>query len=91
MPDIIDRLRNRIHDAPMPTERLLDEAADVIELLSRALEPFAKQADTHGEQIPDEMFIDDYERSESTHWVSFAQIRVGELRRARAALTQARF
>lgn len=33
MTDIIDRIRNRIHDAPMPTEHLLDEAADEIERL----------------------------------------------------------
>ena len=33
MTDIVERLRNRINDAPMPTERLLDEAADEIERL----------------------------------------------------------
>ena len=33
MTDIVERIRNRIHDAPMETERLLDEAAEEIELL----------------------------------------------------------
>ena len=28
--DIVKRIRDRIHDAPMETERLLDEAADEI-------------------------------------------------------------
>ena len=31
--DIVARIRNRIHDAPMETEQLLDEAADEIERL----------------------------------------------------------
>jgi hypothetical protein len=31
MMDIVERLRNRVHDAPMPSEHLLDEAADLIE------------------------------------------------------------
>jgi hypothetical protein len=31
--DIVSRIRGRIHDAPMPTERLLDDAADEIEQL----------------------------------------------------------
>lgn len=30
---LVERIRTRIHDAPMPTERLLDEAADRIEAL----------------------------------------------------------
>ncbi len=33
MTDIVERIRNRIHDAPMPTEHLLDDAADEIERL----------------------------------------------------------
>ncbi len=37
MSDLVDRLRNRIHDAPMPTEHMLDEAADEIERLRKAL------------------------------------------------------
>lgn len=32
--DLVERIRSRIHDAPLPTEYLLDEAADVIEHLS---------------------------------------------------------
>ena len=30
MTDIVERIRNRSNDAPMPTERLLDEVADEI-------------------------------------------------------------
>jgi hypothetical protein len=30
---IVEKIRNRIHDAPLETERLLDEAADYIEKL----------------------------------------------------------
>lgn len=30
MSDVVERIRNRINDAPMPTEHLLDEAADTI-------------------------------------------------------------
>jgi hypothetical protein len=37
MSDIVERIRNRMHDAPMPTEHLLDEAADMIERLSAAV------------------------------------------------------
>lgn len=37
MDDIVERIRNRIHDAPMPTEHLLDEAADYIEQLRGVL------------------------------------------------------
>ena len=37
MSDLVERLRNRIHDAPMPTEHMLDEAADRIEALEAAL------------------------------------------------------
>jgi hypothetical protein len=32
-PNIVERIRSRIHDAPMPIEHLLDEAADRIEAL----------------------------------------------------------
>lgn len=37
--DIIERLRNRIHDSPMPAELLMDEAADEIERLSAGWQP----------------------------------------------------
>jgi len=30
MADIVTRIENRMHDAPMPTEHLLDEAAEEI-------------------------------------------------------------
>jgi hypothetical protein len=42
MTDIVDRLRNRVHDAPLPTERLLDEAADEIERLRETLKEIAE-------------------------------------------------
>ncbi len=35
MSDLVERLRNRTHDAPMPSERLMDEAADALERLSK--------------------------------------------------------
>lgn len=35
MDDLVTRIRSRPNDAPMPTERLLDEAADEIERLRR--------------------------------------------------------
>jgi hypothetical protein len=38
---IVERLRNRINDAPMPTEHLLDEAANRIEALEAALRAIA--------------------------------------------------
>lgn len=37
MADIVERIRERPHDAPMPTERLLDEAAAEIARLRAAL------------------------------------------------------
>lgn len=37
MSDLVQRIRDRPNDAPMPTERLLDEAADEIERLEAAL------------------------------------------------------
>lgn len=33
MTDLVQRIRDRPNDAPLPTERLLDEAADEIERL----------------------------------------------------------
>ena len=33
MTDLVQRIRDRPNDAPLPTERLLDEAADEIEQL----------------------------------------------------------
>jgi hypothetical protein len=38
MTDIIERIRSRPNDAPMSAERLLDEAANVIEGLRAALQ-----------------------------------------------------
>jgi len=35
--NIIDRIINRIHDAPMPTEHLLDDTAETIARLRSAL------------------------------------------------------
>ncbi len=37
MMDLVERIRNRPHDAPMPTEYLLDDAADHIETLETAI------------------------------------------------------
>lgn len=38
MSDIVERIRNRINDAPMPTEHLLDEAEDTITALRAEVE-----------------------------------------------------
>ena len=38
MNDIVERIEGRIHDAPMPTEHLLDECAEEIKRLRAALE-----------------------------------------------------
>lgn len=35
--DIVERIRDRPNDAPMPTEHLLDEAADTIEELRKEI------------------------------------------------------
>lgn len=40
--DIVERIRNRPNDAPMETERLLDEAADEIERLRWLLAQLGK-------------------------------------------------
>lgn len=41
-PSIVERIRQRINDAPMPIEQLLDDAADRIEALEGALRQMAK-------------------------------------------------
>jgi hypothetical protein len=38
---LVERIRNRPNDAPLPTEYLLDEAADTIQRLEAALEKIA--------------------------------------------------
>jgi hypothetical protein len=40
--DIVERIRRRLNDAPMETERLLDEAADEIERLRLELKRKAR-------------------------------------------------
>jgi chromosome segregation ATPase len=37
MTDVLDQLINRIHDSPIPAERLMDAAADEIESLRAQL------------------------------------------------------
>jgi hypothetical protein len=44
MSDIVERLRNRVHDSHMDNERLMDEAADEIESLRRTLSTLAAQS-----------------------------------------------
>ena len=52
MTDIIARLRNRIHDSPIPAEHLMDDAADEIERLRAALEEIAIQSwEEHSRKI----------------------------------------
>lgn len=42
--DLVQRIRSRPHDAPMPTEHLLDETADAMEKMLAALKLFASFA-----------------------------------------------
>lgn len=44
MRDLVTRIRSRPHDAPMPTEYLLDDAADHIQLLETALRKIQEAA-----------------------------------------------
>lgn len=43
MSDIVERIERRIHDAPMPSEHLLDEAAEVIQRLRLELQELTSQ------------------------------------------------
>jgi len=54
--DIIARLRNRIHDSPIPAEHLMDDAADEIERLRAALGEIA--AREYGDSNTDWIAID---------------------------------
>jgi hypothetical protein len=45
--DIVERIKNRLHDLPMEIEHLLDEAADEIERLRQQL---AQQSTVHNLQ-----------------------------------------
>ncbi len=76
----------QLSDRATVAEATLATQAKEIAALREALEPFARQANTHNEQFPDAMFVDDYERDKSKPWVSFAQITLGDLRRARSTL-----
>lgn len=40
MTDIVERIENRIHDAPMPTEHLLDAAAGEIRRLRQGIQDY---------------------------------------------------
>jgi hypothetical protein len=71
-----------------------EAATTIIQLCERleraesALKPFAEQAEMHGAQMPNEMFIDDYEQPDSQRWISHAKLTIGNLRAARAALQE---
>jgi len=84
---IVTRLRQEreliTHEEYTWLNPLLIEAADRIEELEKALRPFAEEADTHADKIPDQMHIWDYEGPEGGR----SNLRVGDLRRARAALS----
>jgi hypothetical protein len=94
MDDLVKRLRSGTNNADLTTlggvvhDMRCLEAADEIERLRAALEPFAKMAETHGDQIPDGMFIDDYEQPKGGAWQSSAGLTVGDLRAAREAARQ---
>lgn len=74
MSDIVERIRNRINDAPMPTEHLLDEAADTLTALRTEVAQLRELLD---------IAVEDHDSSMGrsnvpAHWSN----------RARAALTQ---
>jgi hypothetical protein len=52
MSDIVERINNRIHDAPMPTEHLLDEAAEEIDRLRGLLRHYANWIEDIYGQLP---------------------------------------
>ena len=85
--DLVRRLRDDRAGIAVDIASALDdlciEAADRIEELEEALRPFADEADTHADKIPDQMHIWDYEGPEGGR----SNLRVGDLRRARAALS----
>ncbi len=87
MTDDIEELHNRMGRVGQALARQLSAALAENARLRAALAPFAAQAATHGDQIPDTMFIDDYERDTTKPWKSAAGITVGDLRRARDALS----
>lgn len=41
--ELVERLRNRPHDAPMESEHMMDDAADLIERQAAIIEDMAKQ------------------------------------------------
>ena len=53
MTDIVQRIRSRPNDAPMPTERLLDEAADRIAELERHIADALRQVDVSDKYADD--------------------------------------
>lgn len=74
----ICKLRDQVRD----TCRRAEAAEARIAELEKALTPFAKEANTHGEQMPDRMIIDDYEGPGCKTTLTIA-----DLRKARAALS----
>lgn len=90
------RFANKIATRAEAIRRLCQIALEVethgrtVNSLMAALLPFAKAADTHSEQMPDAMFIDDYEQPKGQPWQSAAGLTIGDLRRARTALTACR-
>lgn len=45
--DIVERIKSRLNDAPMPTERLLDECATEIDRLRSILRAAHESTDPH--------------------------------------------
>lgn len=90
----INKLHVAANDFVNIRKPVLDEVTSIviaqsarIRELEAALHPFAEQAAHHSDKMPDEMFIDDYERPKGK-WVSLAGIRLRDLRRAARALTE---
>lgn len=58
MSDILDQLRNRIHDSPIPAERLMDAAAEEIERLRNCHRIISRQAGFYKPELPDHTTVE---------------------------------
>jgi hypothetical protein len=76
-----ERTRKLAMDAIAAAEKQVIQASEDIAKLRAALEPFAREAATHSDKMPDQMFIWDYEGPNGGR----CNIRIGDLRKASAA------
>ncbi len=67
MSDLVKRLRDRPNDAPMESERLMDEAADRIEALEAALRQAREALTWYVEE--DDVLEGDHWEKENAFWI----------------------